>query len=108
LALSFMPSFRARIPSPSPLPSSGNFFGPKTSKAIAKIIIRCVGWNRPSNIATSREDTSTTAYTVLDGYREVKLLHQAVDLGWNIPLDFSDCYFLFFDMSFGLRVFALW
>ena len=34
---SFIPSFRARMPSPIPLPSSGNFFGPKTNRAIKKI-----------------------------------------------------------------------
>src|SRR5271157_3141911 len=50
--LSFIPSFRARIPSPSPLPSSGSFFGPKTSRAMAKITSRCVGRNRLSSINT--------------------------------------------------------
>src|SRR5712692_6090007 len=40
---SFIPDFRARMPSPMPLPSSGNFFGPKTSKAIKKITSRCIG-----------------------------------------------------------------
>ena len=29
---SFIPSFRARIPSPIPLPSSGSFLGPNTNK----------------------------------------------------------------------------
>src|SRR5580693_1764104 len=43
VGVSFMPSFRARIPSPSPLPSSGNFLGPKTNRAMAKMMIRCVG-----------------------------------------------------------------
>src|ERR1700687_4607263 len=50
---SFIPSFRARMPSPIPLPSSGSFLGPNTSKAIKKITRRCIGWKRPSNIQTS-------------------------------------------------------
>src|ERR1700690_809548 len=51
--LSFIPSFNARMPSPKPLPSSGSFLGPNTSKAIKKITSRCIGWKRPSNIRTS-------------------------------------------------------
>ena len=47
---SFIPFLRARRPSPIPLPSSGNFFGPKTSKAIKKITSRWVGWSKPSNM----------------------------------------------------------
>ena len=35
--LSFMLSFSARKPSPSPLPSSGNFLGPKMMRAIKKM-----------------------------------------------------------------------
>src|ERR1700684_314281 len=47
---SLIPSLSARIPAPSPLPSSGSFLGPNTSKAIPKITNRCVGCNSPSNM----------------------------------------------------------
>src|ERR1700686_854117 len=40
---SFIPSFSALMPSPSPLPNSGNFLGPKTSNAIKKMMSRCIG-----------------------------------------------------------------
>jgi len=36
-------SLNPRIDSPKPLPSSGNFLGPKTSKAIPRITSRCIG-----------------------------------------------------------------
>src|SRR5689334_15478163 len=44
----FMLSLKERIPLPSPCPSSGNFLGPKIKSATARIMSRCVGWNRPS------------------------------------------------------------
>src|SRR5437660_7916995 len=49
---SFIADLKPRIPSPIPLPSSGSFFGPNTSKAIPKITNRCVGCKSPSNIET--------------------------------------------------------
>ena len=36
-------SLNPRIDSPKPLPSSGSFLGPKTSKAIPRITSRCIG-----------------------------------------------------------------
>src|SRR5579859_366465 len=62
-----MPSFKARIPSPRPLPSSGNFFGPNTSRAIKKMTSRWVGCNRPSNIGASEEFQQD--HTLLEGRR---------------------------------------
>src|SRR5258708_30348094 len=63
------------MPSPIPLPSSGSFLGPKISSAIPKITIRCVGWDKPSNInffslwpsvsAPPRRGESTTGSTEL-------------------------------------------
>src|SRR5579859_4195342 len=47
---SFIAARNPRMPSPSPLPNSGIFFGPNTSNAIPRITIRCIGCNRPSNI----------------------------------------------------------
>src|SRR5580658_4792277 len=47
---SFIADLKPRIPSPIPLPSSGNFLGPNTSNAIPKITNRCVGCNSPSNM----------------------------------------------------------
>src|SRR2546425_10115286 len=47
---SFIADLKPRIPSPIPLPSSGSFLGPNTSKAIPKIANRCVGCKSPSNI----------------------------------------------------------
>src|ERR1700730_13112123 len=46
----FMAVLNPRIPSPIPLPSSGSFLGPNTSRAIPKITSRCMGWNNPSSI----------------------------------------------------------
>jgi hypothetical protein len=40
---------KPRIPSPIPLPNSGSFLGPNTSKAIPAINSTCMGWNKPSN-----------------------------------------------------------
>src|SRR6266567_2707537 len=40
-----------RIPSPKPFPSSGSFFGPKTSRATPRITSKCIGCKRPSNMA---------------------------------------------------------
>src|SRR5258708_9867904 len=39
----FMADLKPRMPSPIPLPSSGSFFGPNTSKAIPQITNRCMG-----------------------------------------------------------------
>src|ERR1700722_7818054 len=50
----FMPALKPRMLSPSPLPNSGSFLGPNTSKAIPKIISKCIGWNSPSNIFASQ------------------------------------------------------
>src|SRR6266550_4425636 len=50
---SFIADLKPRIPSPIPLPSSGSFLGPNTSKAIPKITNRCVGCKSPSNINLS-------------------------------------------------------
>src|ERR1700693_3495925 len=47
---SFIADLKPRIPSPIPLPSSGSFLGPNTSKAIPKITNRCLGCNSPSNM----------------------------------------------------------
>ena len=44
----FMLSRKERMPFPSPCPSSGSFFGPKTNSAIARIMSRCEGCNNPS------------------------------------------------------------
>src|SRR5260370_23380833 len=45
-----MADLKPRIPSPIPLPNSGSFLGPNTSRAIPKITSRCIGWNNPSSI----------------------------------------------------------
>src|SRR5216683_2245770 len=47
---SFIADLKPLILSPIPLPSSGSFLGPNTSKAIPKITNRCVGCKSPSNI----------------------------------------------------------
>src|SRR6266851_9796789 len=47
---SLMADLKPRIPSPIPLPNSGSFLGPNTSRAIPKITSRCIGWNNPSSI----------------------------------------------------------
>src|SRR6266481_3481995 len=47
---SFIADLKPLILSPIPLPSSGSFLGPNTSKAIPKITNRCVGCNSPSNM----------------------------------------------------------
>src|SRR5580700_6408087 len=60
--VSFIPSFKARYPSPSPLPSSGNFLGPKISRAMAKMMIRCHGWNKPSTGNLLRKRCKTSSY----------------------------------------------
>lgn len=43
VSCSLMADLNPRIPSPIPLPSSGSFLGPKTSRAIPKITSRCIG-----------------------------------------------------------------
>src|SRR5215472_1794423 len=40
---SLIASLKPRMPSPIPLPSSGSFLGPNTSRAIPKITKRCMG-----------------------------------------------------------------
>src|SRR6266853_2656989 len=47
---SLMADLKPRIPSPIPLPNSGSFLGPNTSRTIPKITSRCIGWNNPSSI----------------------------------------------------------
>src|SRR5579885_2677106 len=42
-SLPFMESLKLRIPSPRPLPSSGSFLGPNTSRAMNKMTSRCIG-----------------------------------------------------------------
>src|SRR5580658_3688711 len=42
-----MPSLKLRIPSARPLPSSGSFFGPNKSRAIAATTSQCHGENSP-------------------------------------------------------------
>src|SRR5882762_10710777 len=49
-AFSLMADLKPRIPSPIPLPNSGSFLGPNTSRAIPKITSRCIGWNNPSSM----------------------------------------------------------
>src|SRR6202020_3354368 len=39
----FMADLKPRMLSPSPLPNSGSFLGPNTSKAIPKTISKCIG-----------------------------------------------------------------
>src|SRR3954469_2839724 len=41
---------KPRMLSPRPLPNSGSFLGPKTSRAIPAMTNKCMGWNRPSNM----------------------------------------------------------
>src|SRR5712692_8575309 len=38
------------MPSPSPLPNSGSFFGPKTTSMIPRMSKRCIGCSKPSNM----------------------------------------------------------
>jgi len=45
---SFMLSLNPRIPSAMLLPSSGNFFGPKNTTAMAKMTSKCWGRSSPS------------------------------------------------------------
>src|SRR5215471_2852396 len=68
---SFIPSFKARMPSPIPLPSSGSFLGPNTSKAMKKITSRCIGWKRPSNIKPPLETTVDFNLTEPELFRQL-------------------------------------
>src|ERR1700730_4387241 len=49
-SLSITELLNPRIASPIPFPSSGNLFGPNTSKAMPKITSRCIGCSSPSPI----------------------------------------------------------
>src|SRR4029077_13293956 len=39
----FIADLKPRMPSPIPLPSSGSFLGPNTSRAVPKVTNRCIG-----------------------------------------------------------------
>src|SRR5579872_2818767 len=53
---SFMPSLKLRMPSARPLPSSGSFFGPNNSRAIAATSSQCHGENSPIKTSDSLSD----------------------------------------------------
>jgi len=67
-----MPSFKARIPSPKPLPSSGKLFGTENQQGNRKNDDQ-VRWLKQSlKHRNLPRTTLLDAYTLPDGYKEVK------------------------------------
>ena len=59
-SLSFIDDLKLRMPSPSPLPSSPSFFGPKIRKQMNRMTNRCIGWNSPFPYRPPKEQPGAT------------------------------------------------